>query len=178
MSCLAYSPPCHSAEVHSLSWDTVWGEGSSTQAGIPSRWKPQSPLNRTSAPFSSLTSTSKSTSSNAPCCVLWLLRISSPALLLFLSFHNTSYQLEEHGHRWVVLALEDLACADSTAAEQNFCDFTEQISRMLHTGLSNIHFIPLFTYRPSLYQTVPNIALKICRFSTAPALSWIEIFKN
>lgn len=104
----------------------------------------------TSAPFSSLTSTSKCISTNAQCCVLFLLQISLPILLILLSFHATSYQLEERGHRQVVLALEGLKCADSKVAEQDSPDFTAQISRLLHIGLSGIHLIPLFTDRPSL----------------------------
>lgn len=113
------------------------------QAGSPGRGKLQSSLNMMTAPFPSLTSTSKLVSTNAKYHVLRLPQISLPTPLILLPFHATSHQLEERGHRQVVLALQDLlTCADREAAEQVFPDFMVQISRLLHAGLSSTHFLP------------------------------------
>lgn len=123
------------------------------------------------SPFSSLTSTSKSISTSAQCWVLGLLQISSPTFTFpFISCHFLSA-----GGTQTQMGGPCFTCADSTAAEQDFPGFTEQISRLLHTGLSSIHLI-LFLPMDPLWrfykwsQTVPNIALKICRFATSPAL--------
>lgn len=152
MSCLAYSPPCHSAEVCSFSWDSVLREGIGiSQAGNPGRWKPQSSLNITTGPFPSLTSTSKYVYTKAKCCILRVPGDSLPITLILVSFHATTHRLEECGHRQMVLALEDLVtCADSIAVEQVFPDFIVQISRLLCAGLSSIHLIPPLTNRAAL----------------------------
>lgn len=179
MSCLAYSPPCHSAEVHLLSWYAVLRGGSGVQAGRqPRQMKAPEFIENDTDPFLSPTSTSKCISTNAKSCVLWLPQVSLPIPLILLPFHPSSRQLEECGHRQVVLALEDLlTCADSKDAEQACPDFMVQISRLLHAGLSSVHLTPLLTDRAALKssqewsQAVPNSALKRCRSSTAPALS-------
>lgn len=179
MSCLAYSPPCHSAEVHSLSWYTVLREGSGIQAGRqPRQMKAPEFIEHDTAPFPSLASTSKYIFTNAKSRVLRLPQISLPVPLILLSFHATSHQLEECGHRQVVLALGDLLRrADSKATEEVFPDFMVQIARLLHAGLSSVYLIPLLTDRAARKssqkwsQTVPNSDLKRCRSATAPALS-------
>lgn len=119
-----------------------------------------------SAPFSALTSARKYSSANERCCILWLLQISSPILLIFLSFHATFYQLEEHGHKWVVLALEDL----NVLISQNRFQGCQIQGCPAYIWSPYLPIDPLWTLYKKWNQTVPNTGLKTCRFTAAPAL--------
>lgn len=86
-------------------------------------------------------------------CIMLHLLVSGDFLINPFNFLFISSHFLSAGGTWTQTGapcLGRFTCADSKAAEQDFPDFTEHISRLPHMGLPSIHLIPLFTYKPSL----------------------------
>lgn len=180
MSCLAYSPRCHSAEVHSLSWYTVFRKGSSIQAGRqPRQMKAPEFIEHDNSPLPSSRIHKQIYIYRCKmlCLVVAADFLTDPFDSPFISRHFLSA-----GGAWTqtggpCLGRKTLRVLTAKLQNKSFL-----ISWYRFQGWS-MQGCPVYIWSPcspvellwSLHkkwnQTVPNSALKSCRSTSAPALS-------